>query len=404
MIDVLRDIHFRLAEDVSKYATHRFLFDEFDLGPRLVGLVGQRGVGKTTLLLQLLREKLASPSDAFYVSADHIYFSKTGLFDFVREVYETDGICRFFIDEVHKYRGWAQELKNIYDSFPDVRVVFSGSSSLNLVRGTYDLSRRALLFRLPGLSFREYLRFRLGTYYAPLSLSDILSGHDGLREIAGIRGLRGHFRDYRTYGYYPFAIGEPEHFFSRIQVVIDKTIYEDIANFYNLKTENLHYFKKLLYYLATIPPGELNVHSLGRNLGVDDKTVWKYLQMVMETGLCRGLLSAKKGGAMLRKPEKLFLDNPSLYHAVCHELGQAPDAGTNRELFFLNSAESAGLPVAYGDDIGDFRIDDKVFEVGGRGKDRSQIKSAEENGYIVKDDILTGAGRTIPLYHFGFLY
>jgi len=404
MIDVLRDIQFRLLGALD-FDTHRFMFDDIDLRPRLIGLVGPRGVGKTTLLLQLIKEKLASAEEAFYASADHITFAKTGLFDFVRDVYETDGITRFFVDEVHKYEGWAQELKNIYDSFPDVRVVFSGSSSLNLVRGTHDLSRRAILFRLPGLSFREYLNFRLGTRYSAVSLEDIVAGHKAMSEVAAIKGLRGHFRDYLERGYYPFALEAPDYFYARLEVVINRTVYEDIANFYKLKTENLRLFKKLLYYLATIPPGELSIHSLARNLAVDDKTASRYLTILIETGLARALLADKRGSVLLRKPEKLFLDNPSLHHAISHELGQQPDVGTLRELFFLSSTENAGLKVAYSVDVGDFRIGDRIFEVGGPRKGRKQLRGKTRDAYyIVKDGILTGGGVTIPLYQLGFLY
>jgi predicted AAA+ superfamily ATPase len=403
MIDVLRDIQERLLGALA-FSSHRFVFDAFDLEPRLIGLVGPRGVGKTTVLLQLIKEKLLSTRDAFYVSADHIYFTRIGLFDFVRDVYETDGITRFFVDEVHKYNGWAQEIKNIYDSFPDVRIVFSGSSSLSLVKGSYDLSRRALLRHLPGLSFREYLNFRLGTRFAAVSYEDILRNDEPFREVVEIKGLRGYFNDYLERGYYPFALEGPDYFFDKIRVVVDKTIYEDIANFFPLKTENLRLFKKLLTYLATIPPGALNTHSLARNLGVDDKTADRYLTILIDTGLARALPAAKRGSSPLRKAEKLFLDNPSLHHAMAHELDQPPDAGTLRELFFLNTTANAGIKATYGETIGDVRIGKHSFEIGGRGKGRQQLRGATGDAFVVKDEILTGHGMTIPLYRFGFLY
>jgi len=403
MIDVLRDTQDRLLRTVPT-ASHRYLFENVDLEPRLIGLVGPRGVGKTTLLLQLIKEKLNATRDAFYVSADHIYFSRIGLFDFVRDVYETDGTAHFFIDEVHKYASWAQEIKNIYDSFPDIRIVFSGSSSLNLVKGSYDLSRRAILHHLPGLSFREYLNFRLHTRFAAVAYEDILGSEEPFREIIEIKGLRGYFRDYLERGYYPFAFEEPAYFFDKISVVVDKTIYEDIANYFSLKTENLRVFKKLLMYLATIPPGALNTHSLAKNLAVDDKTAGRYLSILIDTGLARVLHSAKRGSSQLRKAEKMFLDNPSLHYAMAHELNQQPDVGTLRELFFLNVVANAGLGISYSDGIGDVRIGQHTFEIGGQGKGAQQLRGATGDAFVVKDGILSGHGRTIPLYRFGFLY
>ncbi|MDP6523402.1 MAG: hypothetical protein QGH15_04190 [Kiritimatiellia bacterium] len=186
--------------------------------------------------------------------------------------------------------------------------------------------------------------------------------------------------------------------------MVDKTIYEDIANFYKLKTENLRLFKKLLYYLATIPPGKLNTHSLARNLAVDDKTAGRYVTILTETGLARALPAGTRGSAQLRRAEKLFLDNPSLHHSLAHELGQQPDIGTLRELFFVSSAENAGLKPTYSSVGGDVQIGNCVFEIGGRRKGRKQLRGIARDAYVVKDDILTGRGTTIPLYRFGFLY
>jgi predicted AAA+ superfamily ATPase len=177
-----------------------------------------------------------------------------------------------------------------------------------------------------------------------------------------------------------------------------------VAAYYRLKTENLHYFKKILYYLATIPPGLMNVHKLGASLGVDDKTALNYLAILHETGLIRMLLPGVRGHAILRKPQKTFLDNTTIYHAVCQGLGQPVDTGTTRELFFLSSVQNAGYQVSYSAQGGDFRIGDAFFEVGGPGKSGKQLKSAPARGYIVKDGILTGARTTIPLYMLGFLY
>jgi len=404
MIELLRETYRRLIAETT-VRSHRFLFGSFDVSERLVGLMGPRGVGKTTLMLQYIRERLSNPEEAFYVSADHLYFNKTTLLDFVREVFTTEGTRRFFIDEVHKHPGWEQELKNIYDSFPSVHVVFSGSSSLALSKGSHDLSRRASLYHLPGLSFREYLNFRTGADHPPCSLDAVLRDPGGLSEkLAQVPKLVGYFRQYLLDGYYPYVLEGGGHYYDKVRAVVDKTVYEDVATHYRLKTENLHYFRKILCYLGTIPPGEMNVHKLGASLRVDDKTAENYLRILQETGLIRRLESGGRWHASIRKPQKTYLDNTTLHHALCQGLGQPVDVGTVRELFFLSSAQNAGLSVFYSEQGGDFRIGESVFEVGGRRKGGAQLPKTLPASYVVKDDVLVGSKATIPLYLLGFLY
>ncbi len=403
MINTLFDIQQLLLEDCD-YSTRRFLFDRIDLTSRLAGLVGPRGVGKTTLMLQLMKYRLPSDKPSFYISADHIYFSQKRLFDFVNELHGLQGPFYLFIDEVHKYPDWNQEIKNIYDSFPAINVFFSGSSSLDLVKGSYDLSRRAVLHFLPGLSFREFLNFKLGTDFGELSFETIINSPAASRDIARLPALLGHFQDYLARGYYPFSLPRDGYFYQRLLRVVDKTIHEDIANFYRLKTENLHNFKKLLFYLASIPPGDLNTHNLAKNLRMDDKTIQHYVQILTETGLARQLLADGGGSTVLRKPSKLYLDNPTLHHAICHELGREPAIGTLRDLFLFSALENGGKKVAYSKNGGDFQVDDIVFEVGGKRKGRGQVKNIAGQSYVVKDDILNASPGILPLYLLGFLH
>jgi predicted AAA+ superfamily ATPase len=404
MIDVLRETYRRLLAGTS-LRSHRFLFSSFGMKERLVGLVGPRGVGKTTLMLQYIRERVSDPEEAFYVSADHIYFNKVSLLEFVREVFTSEGTRLFFFDEVHKYPGWEQELKNIHDSFPSVHVAFSGSSSLALTKGGYDLSRRAALYRLPGLSFREYLNFTTGADHLPISLDALLHDPGGHSEkLAQVPKLNGYFRRYLEEGFYPYVFEGGGHYYEKIRAVVEKTVYEDVATHYRLKTENLHYFKKILCFLSAIPPGEMNVHKLGASLGVDDKTAANYLLILQETGLIRMLESPGRGHALIRKHKKTFLDNTTLHHALCHGLGQAVDPGAVRELFFIQATANAGHSVFSSDEGGDFKIGQALFEVGGRNKSRAQLPNASSSEYLVKDDILVGSKRTLPLYLFGFLY
>ncbi len=388
----------------TNYETHRYLFYSFNLNSRLTGLVGPRGTGKTTLLLQYINEKIENKNETIYVSLDNIYFTQANLLKFVDDLYEINGVRNIFLDEVHKYPGWDQELKNLYDSYPNINIVFSGSSSMDLVRGSYDLSRRGKLFRLDGMSFREYLEFRLGISLKNYSLDEILSNPESIiEEVSSIERLKGHFLQYLDSGYYPFLFEDEENYHQKIMNVIDKTIYEDIANFYKLKTENLINFRKMLSYLVTIPPGQLNRNSISKHIGLDNRTVDNYLNILNETGLVCLVREDKSGSSLLKGTEKIYLNNSNLYKAIINEIGFEYKIGTIREIFFIKMLQNSGEKVYYSK-IGDFKVRDFNFEVGGRSKGQKQIKENLQNSYLVKDDISYAAGNEIPLYLFGFLY
>ncbi len=398
-LQTLKETYQRLIEG-PEVKTFRYLYDSFTFSDRLIGLIGPRGVGKTTLMLQLIRNRL-DPLKAFYCSADHIGFSVIKLWDMVEELVKKEDIRYFFIDEIHKYPGWNQELKNIYDSFPDVTVVFSGSSSLDLVKGRYDLSRRGTIHHLSGLSFREYLSFQTGKSLPTFPFQELLSDHQKIsKKLARTEKILGFFEKYLDHGYYPFGFDSSALFKEKMVNVVEKTIFTDIAGFYQLKTQNLQLFKKILLFSATTPPGTINVHSLAKNLGIDDKTILHYLKILKETGLVRLLFSHKTDSALIRKPEKIYLDNPSLYSALVASIGKSVNKGTLRELFFLSSLENIGQGVTYGGEKGDFQVGALTFEIGGKNKKTPLRESLR----VVKDNILVGDSRTIPLYLFGFLY
>lgn len=404
MNEAITNTYHRLIDELE-VPTYRYLYDSFDLSARLVGLVGPRGVGKTTLLLQYIKNEVRRREEAFYFSADHIFFNSVSLFDFVQDLYELEGVKLVFIDEIHKYRNWNQELKNIYDAFPRLKLVFSGSSSIDLIEGTHDLSRRGVLYYLQGLSFREYLNFKTSADHRAVDLATLVG--DPLQVSAGfsqIPRLRGHFKRYLEEGYYPFVFEQSGRYYEQLANIIDKTVFEDIAHHYSLKTANLHYFKKILYFLSTIPPGEISTHNLARNLRIDDKTALHYLHILRATGLVRLLFSSRRGSRLLRNPEKAYLNNTALLYAICSELGQGVDRGAARELFFLSGLENAGERVFYSKEAGDFRVGDTVFEIGGRNKTGTQIHSTAGKAFVVKDDILVGGKQTLPLHLFGFLY
>ncbi len=388
----------------TKFATHRYLFDSFNTSSRMTGLVGPRGTGKTTLMLQYINEKMENSNQCIYFSLDNIFFTQTKLIEFVDDLYEIDGIRYFFIDEVHKYPHWNQELKNIYDSFPDITIVFSGSSSMDLVKGTYDLSRRGILYKLEGMSFREYLEFRLNKPVPAVSFDELVHNPTGFADqLAGIERIKGHFIEYLAFGYYPFLFEDEAHYHQKMLNIIDKTIYEDISNFYKLKTENLIFFKKILSYMATIPPGELNRNSIAKHIQLDNKTVNNYLNILNETGLACLVRKNQSGSSLLKGVEKIYLDNPNLYRAIGDEIGLSYKKGTVREIFFIKMLKNAGEKIFYSD-IGDFTVRETNFEIGGKNKTKKQLKENMKNSFLVKDDILFPHGHTLPLYLFGFLY
>lgn len=403
MRDHFKTIYRRLLKDTD-FSTHRYLFHSFHTNSRLTGLTGPRGTGKTTLLLQYINENIKNKNQCIYLSLDHIYFTQAKLIELVNDFYEIDGIIYFFLDEVHKYPKWDQELKNLYDSYPEIKIVFSGSSSMDLIRGTYDLSRRGALFKIGGMSFREYLEFKLNCAIPAILFDELILNPQNLTEqISGIQRMKGHFLEYLETGYYPFVFEDEKNYHQKILNVIDKTIYEDISHFYKLKTENLIQFRKILSYLATVPPGSLNRNSISRHTGLDNRTVENYLRILNETGLISLVKAGKAGSNLLKSTEKIYLDNTNIYKAITDELGFTYNKGTVREIFFINMIRNSGDKIFYSS-IGDFRVRDYFFEVGGKGKSRKQIKNHLEHSFLVKDDILYPESRVIPLHLFGFLY
>ena len=213
----------------------------------------------------------------------------------------------------------------------------------------------------------------------------------------------GHFKAYIGKGYYPFALEDPQSYSQKIQRIIEKTIYEDIANYYKLKTENLIYFKRIISYMATIPPGELNRNNISKNIGLDNKTVQNYLNILQETGLIQLIMKNKAGSNILKKTEKIFLDNADLYTSTSEEIGFETPIGTLREIFFIKMILNSGNKIHFSE-VGDFTVNNINVEIGGKSKNLKQIKDHLDNSFLVKDNILTGSKYEIPLYLFGFLY
>ncbi|MBY0529749.1 MAG: AAA family ATPase, partial [Rhabdochlamydiaceae bacterium] len=384
MFRFITETYQRLIDTLDLTHT-RYLYPSFTLRNRLTGLIGPRGVGKTTLLLQHIKNELFQEGKCFYFSADFIYFQQTSLLQFVSDLHLKEGYRIIFIDEIHKYQGWNQELKNIYDAFPSLKIVFSGSSMLDLIEGSHDLSRRAKLYRLQGMSFREHLNFSQGLNLQPIALSEILENTNAaLLPLKNVDRILPHFEEYLKEGYYPFVFEDPHSYYEKISRVVDKTIFEDIANYYNLKTPNLHYFKKLLSYLASIPPGDLNTHNLAKNLGIDHKTVEHYVTILAAVGLIREMRPFEGGSSGMRKPCKIVLNNTNLIHTIQQYLGQPVSKGMERELFFVQSLQNANIEVFYSKQA-DYRTRHAVFEIGGKNKSRARLKDLKVPSFVVKD-------------------
>ncbi len=403
MMNIFFETQERLLQEVPT-AFHRFLYATLDFKSRLIGIVGPRGVGKTTLLLQYLKSRKEKGRNVLYVSLDDIYFSEHTLSEFVRQFVNEYAGSLLILDEVHKYPSWNQELKNIYDAYPKLQIIFSGSSSLDLIKGNYDLSRRAVIHHLPGLSFREYIHLTLGTQLPRLSLSSILNHHhEASEDIAKkIHPLK-EFKDYLESGYYPYRSESGlMPYFQKINATIEKTIYLDIAHFYSLKTSSLPYFQKILTYLALIPPGKISSNNIAKNLRIASETVNDYLEYLRGTSLIRYLPIDARGSKHIRNAAKVFLDNTNMAKSIASSLDQPSDSGQIRELFFLNQLQNAGFFPSYSKE-GDMRCQNFTFEIGGPKKSWEKFKRTSGN-YIVRDSILFGEKQIIPLFLFGFLY
>ena len=370
---------------------HRYMYDRISWESRMFGLVGPRGVGKSTMILQFLKEKRDSRR-MFYISADHLYFSSHTLVETVDE-FAKEGGEQIFIDEIHKYENWSRELKQIYDSHPDIKVGFTGSSVLDIYKGFSDLSRRAPVFMMQGLSFREYLHLFHQIEVPVYSLDEVLRLK---ATIAGINHPLTLFRDYLRRGYYPFS--DDSNFDMRLHQIINQTMESDIPQYANMNASTGRKLKKLLAVIARRVPFKPVMDSLATVVGVSRNVLPDYFLYMEQAGMIGQLRDDTGGIRGIGKVEKVYLDNTNLAYLLGRE---ATDIGNIRETFFYNQVRVAFDVIS--SRISDFEIDGKTFEVGGKKKGKKQISDAAE-GYIVKDDIEYGSDNVIPLWAFGLTY
>lgn len=369
----------------------RYKYNQIKWQGRFWGLVGPRGVGKSTMLLQYIKLHL-NIKDTLYVSADQLYFSEHKLVELADHFVKMGG-KHLFIDEIHKYEGWSRELKQIYDSYDDLQVVISGSSILDIYKGLADLSRRVPIYHMQGLSFREYLRLFHQIETPVYSLEDILM-HKAV--IPGVEHPLPLFQDYLRRGYYPF--GKDEEFEMELLQVITQTMEVDIPQHLLANISLGRKLKSLLLVVAKSVPFKPVMQRLADATGISRNDIPSYLIYMERAGMIAQLRDATGGLRGLGKVEKLYLDNTNLIYALSPDKA---DIGNVRETFFMNQTRVANEVIS--SPISDFEIDGKTFEIGGRKKGQKQIQDAAE-GYIVKDDLENGYANTIPLWAFGLNY
>lgn len=398
MFDQLFAKHIRILNNLNlKFRSH--LIDRISWNDRLVGIKGARGVGKTTLILQYIKENFGFDRSCLYVSLDDIAFDFESLVQLADEFQKTGGKYLFF-DEIHKYANWSIELKNIYDSFPELHVVFTGSSILDILRGKADLSRRAIVYKMQGLSFREFMQIETGLPFQLYPLAEILENHEQIcieinRKVKPFQ----FFQNYLKYGYYPYYLENKENYTSKLANTISLIIETDLPLFFNVDIQYLGKIRKFLNLLSREIPFKPNVSNLAAAIGISWQSVINYLHYLDEAEFIKLIYHEGKDIKSLSKPDMVYLHHPNHFYVFSDEL---TNRGNLREAFFVNQ-------LSYHHKVetakpGDFLVDEKYcFETGGRNKTYHQIANLE-NSFVAADDIEYGFGNKIPLWLFGFLY
>lgn len=372
-------------------AFHRYMFSKVSWDSRMFGIVGPRGIGKSTMILQYIKEN-RTEKRMFYVTADHLYFTSHTLVDLVDE-FAKEGGEQIFIDEIHKYANWSRELKQIYDSHPDIKVGFTGSSVLDIYKGYADLSRRAPIFMMQGLSFREYLILFHQLEVPAYSMEEILQNKVVIPHVTHPLPL---FHDYLQRGYYPFA--QERDYEILLRQVVNQTMEVDIPLYAGMNASTGRKLKKLLSVIAQSVPFKPVMDSIATIVGVSRNVLPDYFLYMEQAGMIGQLRDDTGGIRGIGKVDKVYLDNTSLAYILG---GTATDIGNIRETFFYNQMRVTTDVIS--SRISDFQIDGRTFEVGGKNKGKRQISDASD-GYVVKDDIEFGSGNTIPLWAFGLTY
>ncbi len=378
----------------------RYLRDAINWQNRLIAIVGARGTGKTTLILQYIKENFSDkPEEVLYVSLDDLFFSKNNLVEFTGDFVKRGG-KHLFLDEVHKYKNWSTEIKNCYDYFPELKMVITGSSALDIYKGKADLSRRAMLYRLNGLSFREYFELRYGITFPVFGLSELLENPSKpidliLNKVKPIK----YFEEYLRWGYYPFFTEGTDEYHIRIKQIVNHILDVDLPAVENIDFNAVHHLRTLISVISEIAPFKPNILKLSQQLGISRETLIRYLYLLESADLVSLLKSGTKGISKMNKPEKVYLNNTNLSYALAYD---QVNIGSIRETFFYNQL-NVRHKILY-TPSGDFAVNDMLtFEIGGKNKKLKQVKGIEK-AFIAADNIEYSQNNRIPLWLFGFLY
>lgn len=399
MLDKLLKISERLIAATS-LSNRRYLYDKIDWKQRLICIIGARGTGKTTMLLQRLKEAGKSGRvKVAYLSLDNIYFYSNTVFESVSELYD-QGSRLIVLDEVHKYGNWSLEIKNLYDSYPDLKLVITGSSALKLVTGSGDLSRRLSKYELHGMSFREFIEFDGDSKLKIYTLDKILSDHDKLSsDLNDKLPINKLFKAYLKYGHYPIYLESKKEFDTKLNSILTEMIEVDISSIFNVDYTTIRQVKKLLSIISVSVPYEPNISKLSTLLNTNRNQVLMILDYLSKCNIIHLLKGTKRIDSILSKPDKIYLNDTNFAHAI---VGGNTNIGNLRETFLLNQVSKDHIVST--PKFGDFIIDNKfVIEVGGPSKTFDQINGVP-NSYLAIDTLRSKGKNKIPLWLFGFLY
>ncbi len=395
MLNIFQNRFYNLIKNLTiKYK--RYLFKKIDFNEKLIGIIGARGVGKTTLLLQYLKENSLPLNKKLYISAEFLEYSNLKLFNFAEE-FEKKGGKLLVIDEIHKYPNFEQELKLIFDTL-NLQIIFTGSSAIKIEHSKGDLSRRSIVYKMNNLSFKEFIELNTGENLSSYSLKEILNNHiDIAFEITSKIKPFEFFEEYLKFGAYPFYFENKNNYYLKLQESINATIEFDLPFIFDIKPINTIKLKKLVYLICSSEPYELNITKLAQKIEINRNTLYQYLYYLAKGDIFILLDSKTRGDNIFVKPQKVYLNNTNLNFCYC----ETQKIGTIRETFFANQMFEHKLLYPKN---GDFFVDNKyIFEVGGKNKTQKQIQDIE-NSYLIIDDIEIGNENKIPLWLFGFLY
>lgn len=385
----------QVSMDIVREAMKEVRWDK-----QLVAIKGSRGVGKTTLIRQYIRSRYGiNAGDALYCVMDSMYFTTHSLLNLAERFYQMGG-KHLFLDEIHKYPTWSKELKEIIDLYPSLKIVFSGSSLIQILNADADLSRRVLSYTMEGLSFREFLRFYKGIDMPTYQLQEILSNPDEIcQKVNSVCRPQKMFEEYLRVGYYPFYDGDETDYYSRIENVIDFIIEQEMTQFCGVESAYTRKIKAMLLFLSDSIPYEVNIAKLASYIELNKNTVLSYLGSMKKAELLQLLYTDNKSVTKMQKPDKIYIHNPNMLYA----LAQTQRIGTIRECFVVNQL-SVKHTVEYGKTVGDFKIDGKItIEVGGNDKSFDQIADVPDS-YIFADNMEFPVGKKLPLWIAGFTY